>query len=117
MVGIGSYAALPVSLLAMGVPLLILSTILSTYLGLMVTRGLRFAEGALAVVVMLTLMAVAVLAARANGDPQEILMVAEGEVVLAFAAAIIRSVARARWEHIDWLLCRPERAPRARAAS
>jgi hypothetical protein len=115
MLGIGSYAALPVSLLAMGVPLLLLSTILSTYLGLMVTRGLRFAEGALAVVVMLALMAVAVLGARANGKPQDLLIVAEAELALAFVAAVIRSVAKARWEKMDWMLCRPDRGLRARA--
>jgi hypothetical protein len=116
MLGIGSYAALPVSLLAIGVPLLMLSTILSTYLGLMVTRGLRFAEGALAVMVMLALMAVAVLAARANGGTQDLVIAAGAEVGLAFVAVVIRSAARARWENIDWMLCRPDRALRARAA-
>ena len=33
---IGSYSELPVSLLAIGLPLLMLSTVLATYLGLMV---------------------------------------------------------------------------------
>jgi hypothetical protein len=116
MIGIGSYTSLPVSLLAIGVPLLMLSTILSTYLGLMVTRGLRFAEGALAVMVMLALMAVAVLAARANGGTQDLVIAAGAEVGLAFVAVVIRSAARARWENIDWMLCRPDRALRARAA-
>ena len=117
MVGIGSYSALPVSLLAIGLPLLMLSTILSTYLGLMATRGLRFAEGALAVIVMLALMAVAVLAARADGHAQDILLVVGVEVVMAIAAVVLRSAAKARWEKIDWMLCRPDRALRARAAS
>jgi len=117
MVGIGSYAALPVSLLAIGLPLLMLSTVLSTYLGFMVTRGLRFAEGALAVTVMLALMAVAVIAARAAGDPQDILIVVGIEVAMAIAAIVLRSAARTRWEKIDWMLCRPDRALRSRAAS
>jgi hypothetical protein len=117
MVGIGSYSGLPVSLLAVGLPLLILSTVLSTYLGFMVTRGLRFAEGALAVIVMLGLMAVAVIAARAGGDRQDFLIVAGIEVAMAIAAVVLRSAARARWEKIDWMLCRPDRALRARAAS
>ena len=117
MVGIGSYAELPVSLLAIGLPLLMLSTILSTYLGLMVTRGLRVAEGALAVIVMLALMAVAVIAARANGETQDILIVVGIEVVMAVPAIVLRSVAKARWENIDWTLCRPDRAMRVRAAS
>ncbi len=117
MVGIGTYAALPVSLLAIGLPLLVLSTILSTYLGLMVTRGLRLAEGALAVVVMLALMAVAVIAARSDGEARDLFIVIGIEVVLAIGAIVLRSAARARWEKIDWMLCRPERAWRARAAS
>jgi hypothetical protein len=117
MVGIGSYAELPVSLLAIGLPLLMLSTILSTYLGLMVTRGLRLVEGALAVTVMLALMAVAVIAARADGDEQDILIVVGIEVVMAVTALVLRSVARARWEKLDWMLCRPDRALRARGAS
>jgi general stress protein CsbA len=117
MVGIGSYAELPVSLLAVGLPLLMLSTVLSTYLGLMVTRGMRLAEGVLAVIVMLALMAVAVVAARANGETHDILIVASIEVVMAVAAIVLRSVAKARWENIDWMLCRPDRAFRTRAAS
>jgi hypothetical protein len=117
MVSIGSYAALPVSLLAMGLPLLMLSTVLSTYLGLMVTRGLRFAEGALAVLAMLALMAVAVLAARADGETQNILIVVGIEAVMALAAVVLRAAAKARWQEIDWMLCRPDRALRARAAS
>jgi hypothetical protein len=117
MVCIGTYSALPVSLLAIGVPLLILSTTLSTYLGLMVTHGMRFAEGALAVIVMLTLMAVAVIAARAGGDTQDILIVVGIEVAMAIAAVVLRSAARARWEKIDWMLCRPDLALRSRAAS
>jgi general stress protein CsbA len=117
MVGIGSYTELPVSLLAAGLPLLALSTILSTYLGLMVTRGLRFAEGALAVIVMLGLMAVAIFAARAEGNTRQLLTVGAIEVALAVGVLVLRGFARARWEQIDWLLCRPERALRARAAS
>jgi hypothetical protein len=117
MVGIGSYAQLPVSLLAIGLPLLILSTMLSTYLGLMVTRGLRFAEGALAVGVMLALMAVAVIAARADGETRDILIVVGIEAIMAIAVFVLRSAARARWERIDWMLCRPDRAMRARTAS
>jgi hypothetical protein len=116
MVGIGSYASLPVSLLAVGLPLLMLSTILSTYLGLMVTRGLRFAEGALAIAVMLALMAVAVLAARSNGNKEDILVVAAIEVGLAVGAVVLRAAAKKRWESIDWMLCRTDRALRARAA-
>lgn len=117
MVAIGGYTGLPVSLLAVGLPLLILSTVLSTYLGLMVTRGLRFTEGALAVGVMLALMVAAVIAARADGNRQDILIVAGIEAAMAIAAVVLRAAAKTRWEKIDWMLCRPERALRARAAS
>jgi hypothetical protein len=117
MVGIGSYAALPVSLLAIGLPLLTLSTALSTYLGLMVTRGLGFAEGVLAVGVMLALMAVAVFAARPHADARSFLAVAGIELVMAVMAVVLRSAAKARWQTIDWTLCRPDRSLRARAAS
>jgi hypothetical protein len=111
MVTIGSYAGLPTSLLLLGMPLLILGTVLSTYLGLMVTRGLRWLEGTLAIAVMLTLMAVAVLASHGHGD--ELLIVAL-EIVLAGTALALRFTARERWQHLDWALCRPELAPRAR---
>jgi hypothetical protein len=116
MIGIGSYAALPVSLLAAGLPLLLISTLLSTYLGLMVTRGLRLPEATLAVAVMLALMAVAIIAARADGSSRQIGIVLGFEALLALSAVVLRSVAKSRWSHIDWMLCRPERALRARAA-
>jgi hypothetical protein len=114
MAAIGSYAGLPVMLVATGLPLLILGTVLSTYLGLMITRGLRLAESVLAVVVMLALMAVAVLAAR-NAD--ELLTVALLEFALALLALALRFAARSRWAHIDWMQCRPERALTGRSAA
>jgi hypothetical protein len=116
MIGIGSYAALPLSLLAAGLPLLLISTLLSTYLGLMVTRSLRLAEATLAVVVMLALMAVAVIAARSDGSSEGILVVIALEALLALAALGLRSAAKSRWSRIDWMLCRPDRSLRARAA-
>jgi hypothetical protein len=116
MVGIGSYAALPISLLAAGVPLLLISAVLSTYLGLMVTRSMRFAEGALAVVVMLALMAVAIIAARSGGSSKDIVIVVALEAVLTVAALALRSAAKSRWARIDWMLCRPDRSLRVRAA-
>ncbi len=107
MVAIGSYASLPVTLLVMGLPLLILGTLLSTYLGLMLTRRLRWSESVLAVGIMLALMAVAVLAARNSASlPVVILM----EAALGLTALALRYVARSRWARIDWLQCRPDRA-------
>jgi hypothetical protein len=114
MVGIGSYAGLPGTLLATGLPLLILGTVLSTYLGLMLTRGLRLAESILAVAVMLALMAVAILAAR-NSD--NLATVVGLEFLLALAAVVLRLVARARWARIDWMQCRADRALSGRSAA
>jgi hypothetical protein len=114
MVAIGSYANLPVMLLATGLPLLILGTILSTYLGLMITRGLRWSESLLAIGVMLALMAVAVLAARNSND---LLIVIILEAALALVALILRFVARARWARIDWMQCRTDRALTGRSAA
>ncbi|MEJ0005825.1 MAG: hypothetical protein WDM77_05420 [Steroidobacteraceae bacterium] len=114
MVAIGSYANLPVMLLLTGVPLLILGTILSTYLGLMITQGLRWSESLLAVGVMLALMAVAVLAARNSDD---LWIVAVLESALAVMALTLRYVARNRWAHIDWMKCRSDRALSGRSAA
>jgi hypothetical protein len=114
MVGIGSYAGLPVKLLATGVVLLILATVLSTYLGLMLTRGLRLAEAVLAVAVMMALMAVAILAARNSDDVATVLGL---ELLLALAAWALRNVARSRWARIDWMQCRADRALSGRSAA
>lgn len=114
MVGIGSYAGLSSAMLVAGLPLLALGTVLSTYLGFMITRGLRVSDAVLGVAVMLTLMAISVLVARESVDPFVILGL---EAALAVLAIILRETARRRWLHIDWVLCRPERALSARGAS
>ncbi|HEV2701874.1 MAG TPA: hypothetical protein VGV09_09610 [Steroidobacteraceae bacterium] len=114
MVVIGRYRDLPVVLLATGLPLLVLGTVLSTYLGLMLTRGLRLAESVLAVAVMLALMAVAVLAARNADDLLTIVLLECGLAVMALA---LRYAARNRWAHIDWMQCRVDRALIGRSAA
>ncbi len=117
MIGIGSYAELPVSLLAAGLPLLALGTILSTYLGLMITRGLRWLDAVLAMAVMVSLMLIAVLAARADAVSHDLRTVVALEVGLVALALVFRGVAKRRWARIDWTLCRPERALSARGAA
>ena len=114
MIGIGSYAGLPATLIAAGLPLLAIATLLSTYLGLMITRGLHLLEAMLAITSMMVLMAVAILAARSTTNLRWVVL---SEVVLFAAVIVFRSVARRRWAHIDWMLCRPDRALSARAAS
>ncbi len=114
LVAIGAYQKLPVALLAAGLPLIVLGTVLSTYLGLMVTRGLRALESLLAIGVMLSLLAVAVLAARPAGD---LMIVAALECALTLLAVILRYTARSRWVRIDWMQCRTDRAHSGRAAA
>jgi hypothetical protein len=112
MVGVGTYFELSPRLLITGVPLLVLGTTLGTYLGLIVTRGMRWLETILGVVVMLALMAGAVLADRAQLIELIALLSS-----LAVLALVFRAVARRRWDAIDWMASRPERAIRVRAAS
>jgi hypothetical protein len=112
MVSVGTYFELSPRLLALGVPLLVLGTTLGTYLGLMVTRGMRWPETVLGVAVMLALMAGAVLTDRAQMTELIALLTA-----LAVLALVFRAVARRRWGDIDWMASRPERAIRVRAAA
>ncbi len=114
MVAIGRYANLPVMLLVIGLPLLILGTVLSTYLGLMLTQRLRWSESLLAIAIMLALMAVAVLAARNAAGLTVVVLL---ESALAITALVLRYVARSRWARIDWMQCRPDRALSGRSAA
>jgi hypothetical protein len=111
MIGIGSYLHLSGELLAGGLPLLVLGTASSTYLGLMITRGLRWIEIALGSAVMLTLMTVALLLGEAL---VKLWLVFSIETLLLALVFVLRAVARRRWSRIDWIECRPARvlAPR-----
>jgi hypothetical protein len=113
MIAIGFYTNFPGRLLAIGLPLLVLGTVLSTYLGLMITRGLRWFEAVLGLVVMVGLLIVAMLAARQQVG---VAMVAAIEAVLAVLAVALRLEARRRWLRIDWMLCRTERVMAQRGA-
>jgi hypothetical protein len=113
MVGIGSYTRLPGELLAGGLPLLALGTALSTYLGLTLTRGLRWIEVALGSGVMLTLMAVSLLLGQ---ELVRLWLVFAIELMLLSLVWVLRVVARRRWSRIDWIECRTPRALVARHA-
>ncbi len=113
MVLIGSYAGLSFSLLAAGLPLLILGTALSTYLGFMITRGLRWVEAALGIAIMLGLMTIPILLEPGNANLAAVCVV---QGCLAFLVFILRSIARRRWAQIDWTQCRPARLLSARQA-
>jgi hypothetical protein len=111
LLGAGSYAAMPTAIMAAGVPLLILGTVLSTYLGLMLTRGVRWVESVLGAGVMLALMTIALLVGEGKIGPWPVaVMVA----VMAALAVGLRQVARHRWARIDWSRCRSESQPALR---
>jgi hypothetical protein len=112
-VGIGVHANFPASMLASGLPLILLGTVLSTYLGLMITRGLRWLEIVSGVVVMLSLMVLAELVAH---EHVHFITVFALEAGLAVLAMTLRSVARRRWTQVDWMVCRPDRVLTARNA-
>lgn len=113
MVGIGSFMHLPGELLAGGLPLLILGTALSTYLGLMITRGLRWIEICVGSAVMLTLMAVSLLLSQ---ELVKLWLVSTIEALLLVLVFVLRTVARRRWSRIDWVECRAPRVLVARQA-
>ena len=114
MIAVGAYSRLPLTLLAIGLPLLTLGTTLSTYLGLMTTRGLHWLEASLGVGVMLALMAAAVLAARSDKDLDAVIAI---EILLTGLAFVLRSIAKRRWQRLDWMQCRPDRGASVRHAS
>jgi hypothetical protein len=118
MVAIGTYVGLAPRLLALGMPLLVLGTALGTYLGLIVTRGMRWQETTLGVAVMLSLMAGALMIDRADlSSTADVMQLTVVAVALTGATIAFRVLSRRRWEVIDWTACRPERALRARVAA
>jgi hypothetical protein len=106
LVGIGWYAGTSVVLLASSVPVLVLGSALSTYLGLALTQGLRWREILCGVAVMLGLMVLAEFVAHGHANPVVVFAL---EMGLGVLAAVLRYVARRRWMRIDWMMCRGER--------
>jgi hypothetical protein len=117
MVIVGTHVELAPRLMALGIPLLALGTTLGTYLGLMVTRGMRWSETTLGVGVMLALMAGALMADRADfSRTADVAWLTGLAAALVVSAIILRLLSRRRWERLDWTECRPERVMRARTA-
>lgn len=118
MVGVGTYVRLAPQLIALGIPLLALSTALGTYLGLMVTRGMGWQETTLGILVMLSLMAGALMADRAHLDEAaDVARLSLLGVALIAAVVSFRVLSLRRWQHIDWTVSRPDRALRVRIAA
>lgn len=104
-VAIGISSQFETSPLALGLPLLALGTGASTYLGLMMTRGVGALEAFLGITTMALLMGTAAYAAEKTAD---IAVVIALESTLAVLAVGFRYVAKRRWSSIDWTMCRPE---------
>ena len=113
MVAIGGYVGVQPGMLATGLPLLVLGTVLSTYLGLMVTHGLRWIETTLGIGVMVALMTLVWVVASGDANFAVVLTL---EALLAVLALFLRSAARRRWIKIDWMQSRLDRALVARGA-
>ncbi len=104
---IGLHERFPPSMLGFGLLLLVLGSLTSTYLGLMITRGIGMGEASLAIATMMLLMAAAIQAAAAAIDVPTVIAL---EISLAIVAFAFRHVAKQRWSGIDWMRCRAERA-------
>ncbi len=100
-VAIGSYLELETPVLALGLVLLALGSIVSAYLGLTMTRGLRAGETVAGIATMALMLFVSVAVAEANVGRAVTL-----ELGLVALAAAYRTIAMARWKALDWMLCR-----------
>ena len=101
-----AYGGYSPALLASGIPLLVLGSALSTYLGLAATKGLHWLEVLCAIAVMFAPMFLMKFVSKANPD---LLTVFALELGFFMLAAGLRQIARRRWLSIDWVMCRPER--------
>jgi hypothetical protein len=99
------YFDTPARYLALGAPLLVLGTLTSSYLGLLMTRGLGLLESVFAITTMVLLMFTAFVIAWPDGVTVAVAL----EIVLAALALVYRSTAKSRWEGLDWMRCRSER--------
>lgn len=106
--GYGDYT---VTFMAVGVPMLVLATLSSSYLGLMMTRELGWLEIMLGSTLVLALMWMALLAGVLEANVTNVLAL---EVLLAVATITFRAMARRRWAHLDWSQCRVGRLQVAR---
>jgi hypothetical protein len=104
-IGVGAYLEFSTQLLALGVPLLALGAVVSTYLGLMMTRGLGWLETVLTIATTGLLMWAAI--AAADGEAG-LLRAIELEAALAVLAILYRAAAKARWRTLDWMVCRAD---------
>lgn len=112
-VALGSLFGFSTPLMTLGVPLLILGAVVSSYLGLMITRGLGWFEACLAIVTTVLLMGAAVTLSDDDGASSRFAI--EFEIVLAALAVLYRVMAKARWNALDWMVCRADSTVRGAA--
>jgi hypothetical protein len=102
LVALGSFLGFHGSLLAVGIPLLLVGAAIGTYLGLMMTRGIRWPDAIGAVCAMLLMLVIALYAVD-----MAIAVLTGLDVALLGLALAFRVVAQRRWARLDWVLCRP----------
>ena len=95
--GLSAWFGLALSIVVAGCVALILACFVSHYLGLMITSGLGWAESILCVLTMLTLIVTAF--AVMFGD---VTLAFRLEVLVVGMALVYRSLARRRWQTLDW---------------
>ncbi|HMN43516.1 MAG TPA: hypothetical protein PKE27_03035 [Povalibacter sp.] len=103
MVAVGTFIDLPTRFLGAGIPLILLSGTTTMYLGLAMTRGIRFGDAVSAVALMLAAMSIALLAAK---ESTPLAAIAGIEAALAVATLALRALAVRRWSALDWSICR-----------
>lgn len=113
MVTIGSYAGYPLRLMAVGLPLMVVGTALTTYLGLLLTKGLRWPESVLGIAIVGGLICIPLFLVDHVANS---VIIAGIELLFAGVALALREFARRRWGRIDWTQCRPPRIWSARNA-
>jgi hypothetical protein len=110
-VAMGTYREVATPVLALGLASLALASVVSSYLGLLMTRGLRWGEITLGILTMGLIMATAVAVGDANAN---LAYAIELTSALAGLAVVYRAIARRRWVGLDWMVCR--NAPLARGS-
>ena len=110
-VAVGTYREVATAVLALGLASLVLSSVVSSYLGLLMTRGLGWRETALGILTMGLMMTTAV---AVGGTSENLAYTSELLIVLAGLAVVYRLIAKRRWVALDWMVCR--NAPLARGA-
>ena len=102
-VGLGLYAEFDMSIMMHSLALIVLGSIVCTYLGLLITRGLGWFETIVGILTM-TALTLAALAVVRNDFGAAIGL----EALLAGLAIVYRFMARSRWLALDWMRCRFE---------